>query len=61
MRAFRPSQYAPAEECEEEQQLAKDANVRHYSKRAEAGLPLFEALPGGSELTKRSPDVAVRR
>jgi hypothetical protein len=43
IRAFRPSRYAPADECEEELQREKLANMELYASRAEAGLPLFDA------------------
>ena len=45
MRAFRPSSYAPVDECEEELEPLRLENVLRYAKRAEAGLPLFESLP----------------
>ena len=41
MRAFRPSQFASQDEVAEEVEEAKQANVRKYVTRAQAGLPLF--------------------
>jgi hypothetical protein len=60
MRAFRPSQFAPAEEVEEDQQRVKDANVKVYAKRAEAGMPLFEGLPPLGEVTSRTSKYLAR-
>lgn len=43
-RAFRPSQYGRLDsDVEEEGQEVKQANIRIYSQRAQAGLPLFES------------------
>lgn len=42
-RAFRPSRFGRQDDdVEEEGQEAKQDNIRLYSQRAEAGLPLFE-------------------
>jgi hypothetical protein len=55
-RAFRPSRFAQPDELEEEHQEAKQAKIRIYIKRAEAGMPLFEqpniakALAAGQDL-----------
>ena len=43
MRAFRPSAFAEQEAQEEQAEQARKANVTRYQKRAQAGLPLFEA------------------
>ena len=54
MRAFRPSHFGSQGEVDEEVEQAKQANVRQYVQRAQAGLPLFDK---GSQLadTKRDP------
>ena len=41
-RAFRPSHFVQTEELEEEVQQGKLDNIRRYSERVEAGLPLFD-------------------
>ena len=41
LKAFRPSNWAPADYDEEERQRDKDANVERYAKRAKLGMPLF--------------------
>jgi len=60
MRAFRPSHFAPADECEEDQQRAKDENLELYTKRAEAGMPLFEAIPSVGDVTPRRSNFTAR-
>ncbi len=42
-RAFRPSSFSPPEELQEEVDLNRQAKIHLYLKRAEEGLPLFEA------------------
>jgi hypothetical protein len=44
MKAFRPSQFAPPDEHEEDKERDKAENVQRYAKRAAAGMPLFEAV-----------------
>jgi hypothetical protein len=44
MRAFRPSCFGREDEVDEEVERAKQANMLQYTQRAQAGLPLFEAL-----------------
>jgi len=60
MRAFRPSHFAPADAYEEDDQRAKEENVLRYSKRVQAGMPLFEAGPVVGEVAARSSDMVVR-
>jgi hypothetical protein len=59
MRAFRPSQYAPVDEYEyeEEQQRDKEANMERYAKRAQAGMPLFETVRALGQMASRSPEL----
>ena len=60
MRAFRPSRFAPVEECEEDYQSDKAANLQVYAKRAEMGVPLFDPLPGLAEAALRPSDLSAR-
>ncbi len=52
MRAFRPSQFAPAEEFEEDNQRIKAANIERYAKRAEKDTPLFERVCSMANMTR---------
>ena len=54
MRAYRPSRLSSRDELvpDLELELAKEANVRLYSERAQAGMPLFE----GFNLARRQED-----
>ena len=47
MRAFRPGRFASVDEQEfdADWEEAKQVNIQRYSERAQAGLPLFEAMP----------------
>ena len=50
-RAFRPSRFGRQDnDVEEEGQEAKQDNIRLYSQRAEAGLPLFEPATAAQQL-----------
>jgi hypothetical protein len=60
MRAFRPSRFAPVDEYEEEHQLAKDANVEVYAKRAAAGMPLFDRPVAPGDAGGRSSQLRAR-
>ena len=42
LRGFRPSYFAPSEECDEGIDREKALNLQVYAARVEAGLPLFE-------------------
>lgn len=42
IRAFRPSYFAGDDEYDEDGLRAKEANVQLYTRRVEAGLPLFD-------------------
>jgi hypothetical protein len=42
VRGFRPSHYGLEEEPCEEAELVRLANIETYTKRASAGLPIFE-------------------
>ncbi len=51
MRAFRPSQFAPAEEFDDDNQRIKAANLERYAKRAENGTPLFDRVRSLADMT----------
>lgn len=44
MRAFRPSHFSQEEDYNEDADRAKQDNLRIYTQRAQAGLPLFTAI-----------------
>ena len=44
MRAFRPSHFAQEEDYDEDADRAKQDNLRIYTQRAQAGLPLFSSV-----------------
>ncbi len=45
VRGFRPSQFGLLDEEREEAEVVRLANLEVYSKRASAGLPIFEEVP----------------
>jgi hypothetical protein len=45
IRAFRPSRYGLPDDQTEEAEMIRLANVEVYTKRASAGLPIFEEVP----------------
>jgi hypothetical protein len=54
MRAFRPSHFSQAEDYDEDADRAKQDNLRIYTLRAQAGLPLFSGVvPELSQPVKR--------
>jgi len=61
MRAFRPSRFAPADAYEEDDQQAREENVRRYALRAQAGMPLFESTPLTAELIVESAEAVSRK
>jgi hypothetical protein len=54
-RAFRPSRYTRQDETEEENGLAKEANIEVYMQRAQAGQPLFDTGTVVQALGGRKP------
>lgn len=44
MRAFRPSHFSQEEDYNEDADRAKQDNLRIYTQRAQAGLPLFTTI-----------------
>ena len=42
-RAYRPSSYSQSDDLQEQPDMDRQAKITLYLKRAEAGLPLFEA------------------
>ncbi len=54
MRAFRPSHFSQEEDYDEDADRARQDNLRIYTLRAQAGLPLFGGIvPELSQLAKR--------
>jgi len=60
MRGFRPSRFSPVDEFEEDHQRDKDVNVQRYAKRAEAGMPLFDAAYVMGEMAPHRSDLIPR-
>ena len=57
VRGFRPSRLAAAEEPCEEAELVRLANIEVYTKRASAGLPIFdEAVTEPASFVSRQRD-----
>ncbi len=58
MRAFRPSQYATAQDLDEEGARAKQENLSLYKTLAKLSKPLFDlAAKGKDPAAKRRADV----
>ena len=60
MRGYRPSRFAPPEEFEEDHQLAKDANLKIYAQRAQAGMPLFDAAAAQRKMASSTSEYVGR-
>lgn len=60
MRGFRPSRFSPVDEFEEDHQRDKDSNVQRYARRAEAGMPLFDAAYLMGEMAPRPSEIIPR-